>query len=531
MANSELELDVNTWPKNISVDKRIVKILSESTYESFPRALKELITNSYDADAQNVTIKIDLKKQQIVLEDDGKGMNVSDFTFYIRIAGKKREKESGYTPAGRRIIGQFGVGFLSIFPFFKSYDIETQSAEGGEVVFASIPLAKYFNDSSGRVDIDSIDIEGGIRKVKIKSGESYTRITLTGFNDLTKNFFYPKKSENKKRKISTYEGIDQLIWSLSEDLPIPFEEEKFNNVFNYEEPIPFEVTVNKKKLYRLTYGDEILETHKGKYHQIGDIKIKYFIATPKKIINPTQGRYFKIRNLNVGVGERDDFGMDKGEGAFQRWLYGEIHVLEGLNSLIKVSRDGFNYSNDFEEVKNFFNGKLRQYSTILDQANRFAKEVKQTGREFRVSNVKLLNKDNLESKLEGYRKEGYQIKKLSSGKSKLKPIKIDTEKKQITIDASYANFQKNFLVEGRKYQVVAEKWDYKEDIFPACRIDGNRIIINQSYPLFQSIKYTDIFVKMHLLLVISYNKKQINKPTFELLSSQIMTYCSDYIKK
>jgi hypothetical protein len=327
------------------------------------------------------------------------------------------------------------------------------------------------------------------------------------------------------------DGLSQLIWSLSEDLPLRFEKEKFNKIFDYDEPIPFKVILNGKPLFRESHGDEILETHSGKYHQIGSIKLKYFIATPHKLITPPQARYFKIRNLNVGVGERDDFGLERGEGAFNRWLYGEVHILEGLNNLIKVSRDGFNFNTDFEDVKNFFSTKLRQYSTMLDQANRFAKEVKQTGKEFRVSNVKLLNKDNLESKLETYRKEGYQIKKApASSKSKLKPIKIDSEKKQITIDSSYANFQKNFLVDGKKYQVIAEKWNYKDDIYPACRINGNKIIINQSYPLFQSIKYTDIFVKMHLLLVISYTRKQISKSTFELLSSELINYCSDYIK-
>ncbi|MBA3283721.1 MAG: ATP-binding protein [Nitrosopumilus sp.] len=69
----------NIWPKSISVDKRIVRILSESTYENFPRALKELITNSYDADARNVKVTIDIKNETLIVEDDGKGMNEHDF--------------------------------------------------------------------------------------------------------------------------------------------------------------------------------------------------------------------------------------------------------------------------------------------------------------------------------------------------------------------------------------------------------------------------------------------------------------------
>lgn len=84
----------NKWPKSISVDKRIVRILSESTYENFPRALKELITNSYDADARTVKVTIDVKNETLIVEDDGKGMNEHDFSFYIRIAGKKEKRKT-----------------------------------------------------------------------------------------------------------------------------------------------------------------------------------------------------------------------------------------------------------------------------------------------------------------------------------------------------------------------------------------------------------------------------------------------------
>ena len=80
----------NIWPKHITVDKRIVKILSGSTYTNFPSAIRELIVNSYDADAENVWVEIDLKKEIISIRDDGKGMNEDDFAFYLRIAGKRR---------------------------------------------------------------------------------------------------------------------------------------------------------------------------------------------------------------------------------------------------------------------------------------------------------------------------------------------------------------------------------------------------------------------------------------------------------
>ena len=189
----------NKWPKRITVDKRIVSVLSQSTYDSFPRALKELITNSYDADAKTVEIDIDLKSETIRIHDTGRGMNATDFEFYLRIAGKTRKKEDSRTPLGRAIVGQFGVGFLAVFPFFQSYQIETKKSGSPAVLRANIPLHKYFSDEKRIVDIGSILIDGGTKIEPQKASQSYTTILLKGFNDLTRSFFY-SKPKNKKGK-------------------------------------------------------------------------------------------------------------------------------------------------------------------------------------------------------------------------------------------------------------------------------------------------------------------------------------------
>lgn len=526
------EKDENKWPKHISVDKRIVRILSESTYENFPRALKELVTNSYDADARNVTIDIDLKNETVIVEDDGKGMDETDFSFYIRIAGRKREKDENTTPLGRQIIGQFGVGFLSIFPFFKSYSIETTKAGLATVLHASIPLSKYFSNEYKPIDLDAIIINGGKRDEPSKLSKSYTRIVLSGFNELTKSFFFPPKpKKEEKGSIKSLDGISQVKWYLSEDLPLQFKKEKFNKVFNYSAGVNFNVTVNKTPLYRQEYGDSILETHTGEFLQIGKIKCKYFIATPKKLIQPKQGRYYKLRNLNVGVGEREDFGEDHGEGSHMRWLYGEIHIIEGLNNLIRVSRDGFNFSSDFEELKTIFNSKLRHQSTKLEKSVSFQRNVTQTGKQFRVSNVKLLKPKNFDEKLEDFKKEGYTVKKVEHTSYEAPiPIKVNEETKEIVIEKNTATFEKHIIIGSKKYRVVADEWDYLADAFPACKVHGNVITINEKYPLFSSVKYTDIFVKMHLMFIFSYENGEMTKNTFTHLSNEVLKYYKDYLK-
>jgi HSP90 family molecular chaperone len=113
------------WPKKITVDSKIVTILSGATYDNFPKALKEIITNSYDADASEVRITIDERGETITVEDNGWGLSESDFDFYLRIAGKSRTSRE-LTISGRKRIGQFGVGFLAVFPFCRNYNIESK---------------------------------------------------------------------------------------------------------------------------------------------------------------------------------------------------------------------------------------------------------------------------------------------------------------------------------------------------------------------------------------------------------------------
>ena len=115
----------STWPKAITVDKRIVRILSSSTYSNFPSSIREIIVNGYDADAELVELDFDVKNAIISITDYGKGMDENDFSFYLRIAGKSRKKEETTTKSNRKIIGQFGVGFLSVLPFCEKYLIET----------------------------------------------------------------------------------------------------------------------------------------------------------------------------------------------------------------------------------------------------------------------------------------------------------------------------------------------------------------------------------------------------------------------
>src|SRR5260370_39345610 len=101
-----------SFTSQITVDKTIVSLLSKFTYErSFPYALREVISNAYDADATEARIDIDLAKDKVTIHDNGTGMTREEFDFYLRIAGQRRGKK-GTTKVRRQKNGPIEVGFL-----------------------------------------------------------------------------------------------------------------------------------------------------------------------------------------------------------------------------------------------------------------------------------------------------------------------------------------------------------------------------------------------------------------------------------
>jgi hypothetical protein len=499
------------WPKHITVDKRIVKILSEATYEDFPNALRELIVNSYDADASQVNINIDLDKEIITISDNGWGMADQDFNHYLKIAAEPQRIKS--TPSGRIRIGKFGVGFVSVFPFFKSYSIEATKKNSTEILYAKIPCSEYFSGDE-TFQLEDISVQGGTKNDSKAFNLSYTKVTLSGFTKLCKRFFSTTHNyQPRKNSILRLNGIEKLKWKLNEDLPIKYENNKFPEVFKYFSPnLSFDVFLNGLQLFRNIYGNQILESNIGKPLSVGKIKYQYFIATSKTAVKPFEGKYLKIRNLNVGVGSRTNFGLGTEVGGARSRLHqltGEIHILEGLNELITVSRDNFNFDPDYEELKEFFIKKLAYFSHRLEEEAEIEQFVNLSKKESRISDIKLLKPEVFKRKMDRLKKSEV-----------IQANQID--------DIIESQADSSLSISNKRYNLKIESWDYKAEFYPACRIEKNRLVINGKYPLFRSKRYTDIFLKLHVLLINKFDDKSISKNTYKSIVDEILNIFNEY---
>ena len=116
----------------------VLNHLGRQLYRSFATVLGEAISNAWDADAKNVWIFVDRKKNSFVIKDDGVGMDASDFqNKLLKIGYSKRKDGTTKSSSGRPFIGRKGIGKLALLSCAEKIAIISK-VEGGEYIGGTI---------------------------------------------------------------------------------------------------------------------------------------------------------------------------------------------------------------------------------------------------------------------------------------------------------------------------------------------------------------------------------------------------------
>src|SRR5207237_9173066 len=110
------------------IDSSILRELS-GVYKPFVKALKELVSNAFDADADHVHITIADDFASITVTDDGEGLTPFEFrNDFTRIGGGSRRWLGERTYKGRLRIGSKGIGFLALARYCSCLEVESTGA-------------------------------------------------------------------------------------------------------------------------------------------------------------------------------------------------------------------------------------------------------------------------------------------------------------------------------------------------------------------------------------------------------------------
>lgn len=228
-------------PFKMGFDPGTIKHLGLRMYSTLPPAIAEIISNSYDADATNVTIRLtesDGHPEEIAISDDGIGLSFEEINSKFLIIGRDRRSEEGDNLSlkhKRLPTGKKGLGKLALFGLADTITVLTrQNGRENEFILdwddlnASKgdyrPQATKRNKETDQTDGTIITLKSLKRKTPFDApglADSLARIFIFDktFKLVIEDPTGDKISIDNKRK---YDQLDEEFkWDLEDTLMVP----------------------------------------------------------------------------------------------------------------------------------------------------------------------------------------------------------------------------------------------------------------------------------------------------------------------
>jgi len=144
----------------LKTDERVIARVTDGIYRQPGSAIRELISNAYDADATRVVIKTDAPRfERISVEDNGHGMEPEALAhLLLHIGGSAKRNEAGQSLGitsptdpmcsrnGRRLIGKIGIGLFSVSQLTHTFQIITKVEGDDHRTVATVALRQYADE-------------------------------------------------------------------------------------------------------------------------------------------------------------------------------------------------------------------------------------------------------------------------------------------------------------------------------------------------------------------------------------------------
>jgi HSP90 family molecular chaperone len=167
----------------LATDERVLARVTDGVYRQPSSALRELISNAYDADATEVVIFTDAPRfSEISIRDNGMGLSPETLGHLIKhIGGSPKHSSEGKTlgitqsdnlnlsPQGRRLIGKLGIGLFSVAQLTRHFLIITKTQGDKHRTIADITLGAISGTQQTHV-------QNGLQKIETGSARIWREI-------------------------------------------------------------------------------------------------------------------------------------------------------------------------------------------------------------------------------------------------------------------------------------------------------------------------------------------------------------------
>ncbi len=205
---------------------RIIDHLGIQMYQSPIAAIAEMVSNSWDADANKVDIILPERlsvDSVIVIKDDGNGMTINECQNRYLTTGfdTRKGNPNAKSKGGRFLMGRKGIGKFAGFGISKKITIETISKETGEQTKFTMDLDKIRSDEyiGKPIRLDDFEYSAPDPDRKSLSG---TKVTLQVLN-LSKAPSATVFLRGMSRRFMINQNLDEFNVKVN-DISIPEED-------------------------------------------------------------------------------------------------------------------------------------------------------------------------------------------------------------------------------------------------------------------------------------------------------------------
>jgi len=354
-----------------AIGARLINAITSGLYDGNLNCIREYVQNGVDSEGvKNITIRLEKGGEDLVIKDDGKGMDRTLLRYALRI---------GFSEKGEDKVGWRGIGIWS----------------GVSICKRIVIITKMENNEKLRVEIDNDIVSEGEEK-----NESILE-TLNRAVSHIKPETISKQDEphytivRLESILRDHKGIfteDNIKKYLEKTVPAPFNDNDFKfakeiNLWlknNGVELQDVNITFNNKKIYRPPTKDNIFWdiVDKELFEVNGEpVAVGWFLTHNKNKIfdEANSGIYFKKKGFSVGDGTSVTKLLTK---TYTRWQVGEIHIIS-KQLRENTARNGFERS----PILDGFIDQIQKCFRDIEQQNKYQSDKNQNQNMNKVENL------------------------------------------------------------------------------------------------------------------------------------------------
>ena len=374
----------------INAAARIIGDISTGIYRSPANALKELVSNSFDAGATEVIINTDHPAfSNVTCFDNGPGLSIDKLRTILRYIGgsdKRFDAESGRF--GRPIIGKIGIGILAMSQISKRFVIISSQEGDAFRIEAEINIEEFETPDAARRNLGTGNIgryriyqipelpEVHYTIVATPAGSEVLRENL-GSGRTPRSHFVNRsyQADNFREFVERVSNVKQranlndyevFLWELASLCPVPYFEDGpirgwdgWDEIKTRLEDFRFNVIVDgyelRKPVLLPTTSDLVSTETDYKVYPFGfesnvsgALSFQGYVFHQRRQISPPelQGILVRIRNVGISAYENDMLHYPRNLGPMMGGMTGEVYVESGLEGALNIDRNSFNETHE-----------------------------------------------------------------------------------------------------------------------------------------------------------------------------------------